>query len=218
MGTNLTLWGVGTPRTLRVHWALLELGLEYESKPILSRSGETKTAEYTALNPRQKIPLLQDGAFAIGESAAIVAYLARKYSRPGHSLVPEDAEGHARWLEWCFFTIAELDATALYVIRRHGTNLGHLYTDAPEVVAQCGEYFRHQLQFVEAALADGRDYLVGEKFTTADILLGTCLTWAVNYRVGICDNAVPYLERLTSRDAYQRASISNMPKDSAKVS
>ena len=72
---NLTLWGVGTSRTIRPHWAMHELGLAYETRPIGPRTGETKTAEYTKLNPRQKIPLLQDGDFRIGESAAIVAYL-----------------------------------------------------------------------------------------------------------------------------------------------
>ena len=68
---RLVLWGVGTIRTLRAHWALHELGLDYESRPILARSGETKTQEYTRLNPRQKIPLLQDGDFKIAESPAI---------------------------------------------------------------------------------------------------------------------------------------------------
>jgi glutathione S-transferase len=71
---NLTLWGVGTSRTIRAHWAMHELGLAYQTRAIGARTGETKTAEYTALNPRQKIPLLQDGDFCIGESAAIVAY------------------------------------------------------------------------------------------------------------------------------------------------
>ena len=51
---NLTLWGVGTSRTIRPHWAMHELGLVYVTKPIGPRTGETKTAEYTMLNPRQK--------------------------------------------------------------------------------------------------------------------------------------------------------------------
>ena len=79
---DLTLWGVGTSRTIRAHWAMHELGLALQDQPIGPRTGETKTAEYTALNPRQKIPLLQDGDFCIGESAAIVAYLSRTYRRP----------------------------------------------------------------------------------------------------------------------------------------
>jgi glutathione S-transferase len=72
---RLVLWGIGTSRTVRAHWALHELGLDYECRAILPRTGETQTAEYTELNPRQKIPLLQDGDFKIAESPAIAAYL-----------------------------------------------------------------------------------------------------------------------------------------------
>ena len=113
---DLTLWGVGTSRTIRAHWAMHELGLSYQVRPIGPRTGETKTAEYTKLNPRQKIPLLQDGDFCIGESAAIVAYLSRTYSTPERSLIPETQREFAAWLEWCFFIVSELDSTSLYVM------------------------------------------------------------------------------------------------------
>ena len=43
MSQNLILWGVGTSRTVRAHWAMHELELKYECRPILPRSGETKT-------------------------------------------------------------------------------------------------------------------------------------------------------------------------------
>jgi glutathione S-transferase len=162
-----------------------ELGLSYKTKPIGPRTGETKTAEYTRLNPRQKVPLLQDGDFCIGESAAIVAYLSRMYSTPERSLIPEAPREYAGWLEWCFF--------------------------APDVVAKAGEYFRQQLRHVEVALADGRQFLIGNKFTSADILLTTCLDWAIAYDVGICDNAHPYLERIQARPAYQAAKDANVP-------
>ena len=209
---KLTLWGVGTNRTIRPHWAMHELGLVYETKPIGPRTGETKTAEYTKLNPRQKVPLLQDGEFCIGESAAIVAYLSRTYSTVERSLIPEANREYAAWLEWCFFIVAELDSTSLYVMRRHRADaLGPIYGIAPEVVAQAGEYFRQQLRHVEVALADGRQFLMGERFTSADILLTTCLEWAVGYGVGICDNAQPYLERIKKRDAYQQAVAANVP-------
>ncbi|MGY4463081.1 glutathione S-transferase [Bradyrhizobium sp. LB13.1] len=130
--TDLTLWGAGTSRTIRAHWAMHELGLSYSVKPIGPRTGETKTAEYTRLNPRQKIPLLQDGDFCIGESAAIVAYLSRMYSTPECSLIPDAARDYAAWLEWCFFIVAELDSTSLYVMRRHRADaLGqHLWSCA----------------------------------------------------------------------------------------
>lgn len=205
------LWGANSLRAFRVHWALHELGLPYETKPILSRSGETKTPEYTALNPRQKIPLLEDGDFRIAESAAIVAYLSKSYSTPEDTLHPHDRLEQARWLEWCFFIVTELDSTSLYVMRRHGTNngLAHIYGDAPHVVAKAGEYFREQLRHVDLALSDGREYLVADQFTTADILLTTCLTWAVDYGVGICDSAAPYVARMKLRAAYQAGAAAN---------
>jgi len=207
MSGELVLWGVGTSRTIRAHWAMHELGLPYESRPIQARSGETRTPEYTQLNPRRKVPLLQDGDFVIGESAAIVAYLSQTYSSPAHSLVPEGVRDFARWLEWCFFIVAELDSTSLYVMRRHGTHRGlaHIYGHAPEVVAKAGEYFREQLRHVEVALSDDRRFLMGDRFTSADILLTTCLVWAIDYGVGVCDNAKPYLERTTSRPAYAKS-------------
>lgn len=209
---ELTLWGVGTSRTVRPHWAMHELGLSYKTQPIGPRTGETKTAEYTALNPRQKIPLLQDGDFHIGESAAIVAYLSRTYSTPERALIPESQRDYAAWLEWCFFIVAELDATSLYVMRRHSGNaLGHIYGVAPDVVAQAAEYFRQQCRHVDVALADGRRYLMGDRFTSADILLTTCLDWAIAYGVGICDNARPYLDGIHGREGYQRGQAANKP-------
>jgi glutathione S-transferase len=209
---DLTLWGVGTSRTVRPHWAMHELALTYRIKPIGPRTGETKTAEYTRLNPRQKIPLLQDGDFHIGESAAIVAYLSRMYSTPERALIPESTRDYAAWLEWCFFIVTELDSTSLYVMRRHSADaLGPIYGVAPEVVAQAAEYFRAQLRHVEVALADGRQFLMGDRFSSADILLTTCLDWAVAYGVGICDNAQPYLDRMRNREAYQRAVAANAP-------
>jgi glutathione S-transferase len=213
MSETLTLWGVGTSRTIRAHWAMHELDLDYKCNPILPRSGETKTPEYTKLNPRQKIPLLQDGDFTIGESAAIVAYLARTYSRSSVSLVPVDDRDFARWLEWCFFIVAELDSTSLYVMRRHGLKgLAHIYGHAPDVVEQAAAYFRQQLRHVEVALSDGRDYLMGDQFTSADILLTTCLVWAIEYGVGVCDVAAPYLHRVTSRPAYKKSvAINTVP-------
>ena len=211
MGNDRILWGVGTSRTIRAHWALRELGLAYEPRAIQARTGETKTAEYTAINPRQKIPLLQDGDITLGESAAIIAYLARTYSTRERRLLPDTPASEAKWLEWCFFIVAELDSTSLYVMRRHGTirGLAHIYGSAPEVVQQAADYFRHQLTFVDAALRDGRSHLMGDQFTTADILLTTCLTWAKGYGVGVCESALPYLERTTARPAYVAAELAN---------
>jgi glutathione S-transferase len=127
-------------------------------------------------------------------------------------LIPERQRDYAAWLEWCFFIVTELDSTSLYVMRRHSADaLGPIYGIAPDVVAKAGEYFREQLRHVEVALGDGRQYLMGDHFTSADILLTTCLDWAILYGVGICDNARPYLERIHQRQAYQLGKAANKP-------
>ena len=208
---GLVLWGVGTSRTLRAHWALHELDLDYECRPILPRTGETKSSEFSALNPRQKIPLLQDGDFTIAESPAIAAYLSETYATPSNSLVPSDPRERASWLEWCFYAATELDATSLYVIRRHG-DLKHIYGEAPMALQSAAAYFVTQLRHAEQALQDGRPFLVGRRLTTADMLLATCLSWAVSYRVPVTPACLRYLERIASRPAYREATIANVPR------
>jgi glutathione S-transferase len=207
---RLVLWGVGTSRTLRAHWALHEFGLDYESKPILARSGETKTPQYTSLNPRQKVPLLQDGDFKIAESPAIAAYLSNTYGTPENALIPTNPRDYATWLEWCFYAATELDATSLYVMRRHG-DLKHIYGEAPLALESAAGYFAAQLRHAEQALQDGRSFLVGGRFTTADLLLTTCLTWAVSYQVPITAACHAYMERITSRPAYRTSVAANTP-------
>src|ERR1700756_4114541 len=82
MAHELILFGVGTSRTMRAHWMLLELGLQYESRPIQSRSSEPLTDEFKKLNPRHKIPVLQHKTFVLTESAEIVQYLTETFADP----------------------------------------------------------------------------------------------------------------------------------------
>ena len=56
------VWGIVSLRAMRVHWALIELGLDYRTERVQSRTGETKTDAFTQMHPGQKIPVFQDGA------------------------------------------------------------------------------------------------------------------------------------------------------------
>ena len=89
MSKNRILWGVGTSRTIRAHWALIELNLSYKTEIIRTRTTDTETAAFKSVNPRQKIPVLQDGTLTMGESAAIVTYLAESYSTEQVRLIPD---------------------------------------------------------------------------------------------------------------------------------
>jgi glutathione S-transferase len=202
------LWGAGTARTLRAHWMLHELGLEYESRPIGSRTGETATAEFTRLNPRQKIPLLQDGEITLAESAAIVTYLAETYGQSKGLIPPPLSAQRAAYFEWCFFIMTELDAHTLYVIRKH-TNLAAIYGEAPAAVRAAREGFAKQAGVAAQAVSQGGPYVLGASFTGADILLATCLGWAERLEVPLTATLRDYLQRATARPAYRLAHAAN---------
>ena len=202
--TGLVLWGSMLSRASRVHWMLHELELDYACHPIGPRTGETQTPEFLALNPRGKIPVLQDGDLVLAESAAILNYLGEKYG-PETGLVP--AAGtleRVRYDEWCFYAVAELDAHTLYVIRKH-RDLVHLYGEAPNAIKTAQEGFANQVQHAERALADGRQWLLGSTFTAADILLALCLDWARAYKQPLAPVLSAYADRATAREAYRAA-------------
>jgi glutathione S-transferase len=205
---ELVLWGTESTRTLRVHWALHELAVPYSVQTMNSRSEAIKSSSYSEINPRQKIPFLQDGTFSMGESSAIVAYLSYRYSNKTNRLIPEDIENRARWLEFCFYAATELDATSLYIIRRH-RDLQHIYGEAPAAVSQAAEYFKKQLVQVERTLSDGRVFLVGEQFTSADILVTSCLALALHFGIDLPRSLHPYLKRMAARPAYQKGFQAN---------
>ena len=205
---ELIVYGIVSSRALRVHWALKELGLDYRTERIQSRSGQTLSAEYTRLNPRQKIPVLRDGNFVLSESAAIVTYLGEKYGHIGAPLVPKEPEERARYNEWVSFISMELDATSLYVVRRH-EGLPEIYGAAPAVVDSCKEYFLKQLNASAPALSGGQPYLLASGFSGADILMMTCLDWAIRVDISLPAPVLAYRARLADRPAYADAMAAN---------
>jgi glutathione S-transferase len=193
---------------MRAHWILHELGLEYEKHPIGSRTGETQTPEFTKLNPREKIPLLQDGELTVAESAAIVTYLAETYGQSVGLIPPAASPERAAYYEWCFFTMMELDAHTIYVVRKH-TVLSELYGEAPNAVRTAREGFEKQVRVADRKLASRGPFILGEAFTGADILLTTCLTWADRYKLSLTEELREYVQRTTSREAYRLAFTAN---------
>ncbi|HYL57431.1 MAG TPA: glutathione S-transferase family protein [Candidatus Acidoferrales bacterium] len=204
MANDLTVWGVGTSRTIRAHWMLMELGLDYQFHPIRSRTGETLSAEFLQLNPRHKIPVLRHGSFVLTESAAIVQYLSETFAKPDQFYLPADARSRATLNEWCYFIMCELDAGSLYVMRRHD-GLREIYGDAPVAVESAREYFLHNLEAMAPRIASGGRYLFGERLSTADILLMTCLVWADIVGIRMSKTFAEYQKRVAERPAFKAA-------------
>ena len=203
--TELTLWGMGTVRNLRVHWMLAEMGLSYEFHAVHPRSGQTYDPEFLKMNPRHKVPVLRHGDLIVTESAAIITYLSEAFEPPAAFYVPRDARARAKLNEWSYFIMTEFDAHTLYVIRRH-TTFKSLYGEAPVAVKAAEEYFLDQLKAIAPQIDSGSSaFLFGGRMSTADILLATCLDWAVEYKIQMPQPIVDYHQRLIGRDAYQEA-------------
>lgn len=200
---KIVVWGSGTPRTFRVLWALHELGAAYDLQRIKTRTADMDSDEFMAVSPGKKIPALQHGSTTLVESGAIVFHLYNHFSLEEHT----DRQV-SEILKWSFFALMELDATALYVMRRH-RDLPNIYGDAPAAVSASGEYFDRQSMVVADALSDGREFLVGHSLTAADIFMVSCCGWAIAYGLTLPAALANYYAKLSQRDGYIEASEVN---------
>ena len=195
--STITVWGTGTARTMRVYWTLHEFDAAYDYRVIRTRTSDMDDPAFLKVSPGKKVPALTHGELALTESGAIIRYLfeilARR-SRPAHEIAAID--------RWTFFTLMEIDATALYVMRRH-RDLAHIYGEAPAALQAAQEYFARQIDVVDGALSEDREYIVGERLSEADIHLATCCGWALNYDLTLPDAVSRYHDRLRQRRAYQ---------------
>ena len=199
----LTIWGGATTRTIRPHWMCHELRIDYEPRLIGSRTGETQSDEFIALNPKEKIPVMVDGDLVLSESAAIVTYLGDTYG-PDSGLVPKPyTQERALYNQWMSFVQMELDAHTLYVMRKH-RDLAELYGEAPAAIETAIAGYLKQVQVVETAIAD-RDFLIGEDFTAADLMMVSVLVWADIYGIELSPRLKEYSALHSERAACQAA-------------
>jgi glutathione S-transferase len=210
----LVLWGTGTSRVMRAHWILRELDLPYQNHPIRTRTPDMDRPEFAAISPQKKIPILQHGNLVLSESSAIVTYLAERFGSAADRrdpLIPSDPAQRAHYFQWVSFACMELDATSLYVLRRHA-DLTHIYGDAPNANQTAREYFDRMVgSAVQRMPANG--FLLGDTFSGADIIMTTCLLWGRRYGRPLPDRFDDYLSLTTSRPAYQAALDANKPPD-----
>jgi glutathione S-transferase len=142
---------------------MTQLGIPFEKVPVDLFAGETLTGEYLARNPAARTPVLElESGESLPESNAIVLYLAE-----GTELLPADRIQRARVLGWLFFEQNLLEpnvGTATF------WKLTGRADERPEVFAQRIEAGRNALSALERGLA-GREFLVGERYTVADLCL-----------------------------------------------
>lgn len=205
--SSLTMWGVGTPRTLRVHWALQELGCRYVTQSVLPRSDVASSPAYLTVNPSGKVPALVDGDYVLTESGAIVNYLLRRFGQEAGLGPPADPRRLGRYEEWASLALMELDAASLYVMRRH-VDLSAVYGVAPVAVEAARQYAQRAIEVVTQRLG-ADDYAMGASFSGADIFIATSLEALQTRGVVLHAAVAEYRMRVTARRAYALAQRAN---------
>ena len=208
MENEIVLYGHNTLRTLRVHWILNELSIPYQSVKVLPDSEYSKSDEYKKINLTGKILSLKIDGIYLFESAAICLYLTERFGDKNTIPVLGTIE-RARLYQWCFFVMTELDAHTLYILSKHGGALKERYGASEVAVKTAREGFETQITKVENELKDGREFLLGDTFSVADILLGTCIESATRLKSYVAINTpsicIKYWERLKYREAFIKA-------------
>jgi glutathione S-transferase len=188
-----------------VLWLLEELGIPFDLV-VIQREGK-KTSEYRALHPLGRAPVLEEEGGPVFESAALVIHIADQHLDAG-LIAPLGSHERALQYQWSFFAMTESE-TALMDIARQ------VWQDVTEpdagIIERATTRFARTAEVVAAALGDD-EFLVGNAFSVADIIVGSVLGFA---RTGelteLPADVTPYIDRLEARPARQRAVAVQVP-------
>jgi glutathione S-transferase len=192
----LTIYHSPGRRSVRPIWLCYELELPVAVQLIDYSATYRASAEWRAISPAGKVPAMRDGELVMFESGAMVDYLLERYG--AGRLQPErGTAASALHHQWCWFAESTLlrPLGAMRVLRAR-RNPETLVDDAEQKIAEC-------LEVVESALQCG-EYLLGDAFGAADIMLGYALGLLESLFDGRYPRCREYLGRLQARPAYQR--------------
>jgi GST-like protein len=165
----LQLFSFPTPNGVKVSLALEELGVPYEAHTV--KLNETETPEFLSLNPNNKIPAIIDPdgpdgkPFKLWESGAILIYLAEKHG----GLLPKDPAARYETIQWVMFQmggVGPMFGQYGFFARFAGKDI-----EDPRPRERYQNEARRLLKVLEQRMSDGRDYIMGDEYTIADIAL-----------------------------------------------
>jgi glutathione S-transferase len=189
-------------RAFPVLWMLEELGLSYRDAPW--RRGEPLPAALHEISPLGFTPALADGVAHVTEAPAICLYLADRYGYGTLAPRIEDPE-RGRYLQWTIYSTAVLEPARELQLTTVTPTRNDYGLGFPA--------FERVAEIVAAAVAPG-PWLLGERFSAADVMLGSVVSISL-----FCGTIPPlpalvaYNERLSARPANQRAGKLNWPPE-----
>jgi glutathione S-transferase len=176
-----------------VRWMLEEVGQPYETEIIAY--DEIKSERYLGVNPMGKIPAIKHRGHVVTECAAICTYLADAF--PEAMLGPRQDE-KADYYRWLFYAAGPLEAAV--------SNQAMGWVPTPERERMFGYGNFDRVVAVLDELFTLRDYVCGDRFTAADVYLGSQIMFPMQFNMlPERESFVKYRDRLQARPAYKRA-------------
>lgn len=185
-------------RAQMAHWMLEEVGAPYRAVVLDFEKNEHKDPGYLAVNPMGKVPAIVHRGVTVTETAAVIAYLADAFPQAGLAPAPDDPRRGA-YYRWLFFGAGCIEPALLDTMMNR-----------PAAQASAIGYGSYEavLDALRGELAN-QPYLLGDRFTAADLYVGSELGWAMMFGApAIKGDPVlePYVARCQDRPAYRRAS------------
>ena len=193
----LTLYHAPRSRSFRTLWLLEELGVPYETKIVSIRRGDGSGAEepgYRKIHPHAKVPAIVHDGVAVFETPAIALYLTDTF--PDAGLGPRIGDKRrGPYLSWLAYSTGVIEPALLEKALKIPHRAGTFGWGAPDEV--------------EAVLADalsGAPYLLGDKFSAADVIVGGSISFLMQVKMWPAKPVfTDYVSRFVARPAYARA-------------
>jgi glutathione S-transferase len=194
MHPSITLFHAPHSRSGAVRILLEELGAPYTLQVLNLKANETRAPAYLERNPMGKVPAILHGDALVTEQAAIMTYLADLF--PQAALAPAlDDPLRGPYLRWMAFHGACFEPAVI--------DLALKREPAPPSMSPYGDYDT-MLSTLTQQLRAG-PWLLGERFSSVDILWGSALGWTTAFKlVPELPEVVSYIARLNARPAAQR--------------
>ena len=208
----LTLYGCYRSRATRPLWALFETGLAFTHHPTIQAyrlpdpaaadaPANTASPDFLKVNPMGQIPAMVDGDLVLTESLAITLHIVR---RAGGPIAPANDAETALMEQWALFASTAIEGPALDI----AMTITKGQDKSPEgaaLVAKAVEVLRRPLARLEAHLV-GQEWLVGGRFTVADIMAEECTRYAQPHPTLLAEYPAisGWIARCQARPAFQK--------------
>lgn len=198
----ITLYGIEWSRAKYVLFTLAELGLDFQHIKINPFEEEKNAPEYLKLNPLAQVPTLVDGDLVLTEAMAINFYLSRKYGI--EKLWANRLEDEAQIYKWTFFSVTQMETSCVDLILHR--KVLEEKDRSPDTIRLAEKKLIKPLEVLNNHLT-GKDFLVANKFTVADINMAGVLSYAVGgeFDFSSYKNVARYLDAILSRPARKKA-------------